>query len=162
MDETPTHAGPSDEPRWLDEEEMAAWLPLTQLIYLLPQALDRQLREESGISHTYYQMLARLSAEPDHTTTMGRLAQLTTTSPSRLSHAITGLEKRGWVERRQCDSDRRIQFVRLTATGFAELERIAPGHVAEVRRVLFDRLTREQVLQLRAIGETLLAALDED
>lgn len=152
--------GRTHEPRWLDDEEMAAWLPMTELMYRLPQALDRQLREESGISHTYYQMLARLSAEPDHTTTMGRLAHLTTTSPSRLSHAVAALEKRGWVERRQCDSDRRIQFVRLTGAGFAELERIAPGHVAEVRRVLFDRLSRAQVAQLRAIGETLLEALD--
>lgn len=154
--------GGTDEPRWLDDDEMAAWLPLTRVVYLLPQALDRQLREESGISHTYYQMLARLSAEPEHTTSMGNLARLSSTSPSRLSHAVGGLEKRGWVERFPCPTDRRIQFVRLTDSGLAELERIAPGHVAEVRRVLFDRLSRDQVAQLQAIGETLLAALDED
>jgi DNA-binding MarR family transcriptional regulator len=151
--------GGPDEPRWLDDDEMAAWLPLTRVVYLLPQALDRQLREESGISHTYYQMLARLSAEPDHTTSMGNLARLSSTSPSRLSHAVSGLEKRGWVERFPCPGDRRIQYVRLTDTGLAELERIAPGHVAEVRRVLFDRLTPEQVARLREIGETLLDAL---
>lgn len=154
--------GGTDEPRWLDDDEMAAWLPLTRVVYLLPQALDRQLREESGISHTYYQMLARLSAEPDHTTSMGNLARLSSTSPSRLSHAVSGLEGRGWVERFPCPTDRRIQFVRLTDTGLAVLERIAPGHVAEVRRVLFDRLSREQVAQLQAIGETLLEALDEE
>lgn len=151
----------TEEPRWLDEAEMAAWLPLTRVVYLLPQALDRQLRVESGISHTYYQMLALLSAQPERTTSMGELARLTTTSPSRLSHAVGGLEKRGWMERFPCPGDRRIQYVRLTDTGFAELERIAPGHVAEVRRVLFDRLSREQVEQLREIGETLRDALEE-
>lgn len=155
MDET------TEEPRWLDEAEMAAWLPLTRVVYLLPQALDRQLRVESKISHTYYQMLALLSAQPDRTTSMGELARLTTTSPSRLSHAVGALEQRGWMERFPCPGDRRIQYVRLTDEGLAVLERIAPGHVAEVRRVLFDRLSREQVEQLRVIGETLRDALEE-
>src|SRR3712207_8247722 len=43
--------GRVSDPRWLDEEEMAAWLPLVQLVHLLPQALDKQLREGAGISH---------------------------------------------------------------------------------------------------------------
>ena len=37
---------------------------------------------------------------------------------------------------------------------------IAPGDVAEVRRLVFDRLAREQVEQLRRIGLTLLEGLD--
>ncbi|WP_278258076.1 hypothetical protein [Nocardioides convexus] len=56
---------------WLDEEEMAAWLPLIRIVQALPQALDKRLREEAGIPHNYYGMLATLSARPDRTLTMG-------------------------------------------------------------------------------------------
>ncbi len=44
-------------PRWLDEPEMEAWLALVDVVYRLPQALDRQLRDEAGISQLNYQML---------------------------------------------------------------------------------------------------------
>ena len=70
------------EPRWLDDQEMATWLPLIRLLYQLPQALDRQLREEMGISHTWYSMLAVLSAAPDRTLSMGELSRLSMASPS--------------------------------------------------------------------------------
>lgn len=146
--------------RWLDDVEMAAWLPLIRLIYLLPHALDQKLREDVGISLSYYSMLAMLSGRPERTMSMGELARITATSPSRLSHAVTQLEHRGWVQRRPCPTDRRIQYATLTDEGFAVLERIAPAHVAEVRRLIFDRLDRRQVEQLGEIGTRLTEGLD--
>ena len=146
------------EPRWLTAQEMAAWLPLIRFVHLLPQALDRQLREEAGISHVYYQILAMLSGAPDGRLRMSELAGLTSTSTSRLSHAVAALEERGWVERRSCDTDRRGQLAELTAGGRRELERTAPGHVDEVRRRVFDVLSDDEIVQLRALAEKLSAA----
>lgn len=148
------------DPRWLDDREMAAWMPLIKLIHLLPQALDRQLRDEVGIGHSYYSMLATLSDATERTMPMGELARYTATSPSRLSHAISVMEERGWVERRPSPSDRRIQYATLTPAGLEVLRKVAPSHVAEVRRLIFDRLTPEQVDQLRDLGATLLDGLD--
>ena len=141
---------------WLDEDEMAAWLPLIRIIHALPQSLDKLLREEVGIPHNYYGMLAPLSAQPDRRLTMGDLARLTASSPSRLSHAITALEQRGWVTRQQCGEDKRRQFVTLTDDGLAMLEAVAPSHVAHVRELVFDRLTPEQVRQLAEIGSAIV------
>lgn len=155
---TPVPAAPPT--RWLDDDEMAAWLPLVRLVQLLPQALDRQLRRESGISHAYYQVLAMLSAEPDRTLSMGELARRAATSPSRLSHAVAAMEERGWVSRRPCPTNRRIQYATLTDEGASLLERLAPGHVAEVRRLVFDRLGPDEVAQLRSLAATLVEQLD--
>jgi DNA-binding MarR family transcriptional regulator len=146
------------EPRWLTSDEMAAWLPLVRFVHLLPQALDRQLREEAGISHVYYQILAMLSAAPDGRLRMSELAGLTSTSTSRLSHAVAAREERGWVLRSSCPTDRRGQLAELTSAGRKELERTAPGHVAEVRRRVFDVLSDAEVAQLRALAEKLSAA----
>ena len=148
----------SAEPRWLTSDEMAAWLPLVRFVHLLPQALDRQLREEAGISHVYYQILAMLSGAPDGRMRMSELARVTSTSTSRLSHAVAALEERGWVVRTSCDTDRRGQLAELTADGRRELERTAPGHVHEVRRRVFDVLDDTEVAQLRLLAEKLSAA----
>ena len=145
-------------PRWLSQDEMAAWLPLVRFVHLLPQALDRQLREEAGISHVYYQILAMLSAGPEGRLRMSELARLTSTSTSRLSHAVAALEERGWVVRSACPTDRRGQLAELTPAGRRELERTAPGHVAEVRRRVFDVLDDAEIRQLRALAEKLSEA----
>lgn len=147
------------EPRWLTDAEMAAWLPLVALVTKLPQALDRQLRAEAGISHVYYQILAMLSAAPQRRLPMSTLAAATGTSLSRLSHAVGSLEAKGWVDRCVGDRDARVQVAVLTDAGQHLLEEIAPDHVAEVRRRVFDRLTPAEVDTLRRIATKLVDGL---
>ena len=147
---------------WLDETEMRAWLGLVQTLHLLPLALDRQLQSEAGIPHAYYMVLAILSDSPDRSLRMSRLAAQTATSMSRLSHSVARLEERGWVERRACAQDGRGAWAVLTDAGLAALAEAAPGHVGEVRRRVFDRLSREQVEALADIATSLADGLRED
>lgn len=143
------------EPRWLDDTEMRAWRGLVSTLQLLPLALDRQLQADAGIPHAYYTLLAMLSEAPDRTLRMSRLAALSATSASRLSHSVARLEERGWVRRCACPSDARGQLAVLTDEGQRALAAAAPGHVEEVRRRVFDLLTREQVEALADIAATL-------
>ena len=140
---------------------MAAWRPLVRLLSLLPNALDTQLREEAGISHVYYQVLALLSEAELGALRMSELARITGTSLSRLSHAVASLEARGWVQRRPCPQDKRGQLASLTEDGRQVLASAAPGHVAEVRRRIFDHLTPDQVGQLAAITGALVRGLGQ-
>ncbi|MET0233643.1 MAG: MarR family transcriptional regulator [Kibdelosporangium sp.] len=149
-----------DPPRWLTERELDAWLRLTRVLFLLPSALDSQLRNDVGMPHAYYQILAILSAEPDRSMRMAELARVTGTTPSRLSHAVSTLEQRGWVERRACPTDKRGQVAYLTDAGMTSLETAAPGHVEEVRRLVFDQLSTDEVDQLRTITGKLLTGLE--
>ena len=93
---------------------------------------------------------------------MTQLAEASTSSKSRLSHAVARLEERGWVRRTDCPTDRRGQIAQLTDEGFAALAAAAPGHVDQVRRSLIDRLTPEQVEQLREISAAIVAGADPD
>ena len=95
------------EPRWLDQTEMDAWLPLARLMIRLPAALDAQLRRDAGITHFEYAVLARLSEAPEHTLRMSTLAEFANGSLSRLSHVVKRLEAQGWVFRRTCAEDGR-------------------------------------------------------
>ena len=144
---------------WLTTDEQLAWRAYLEATTLLFDALDRQLQRDSGIPHGYYEILVRLSETDGHTMRMSELADATRSSRSRLSHAVARLEDRGWVERRDCDTDRRGQLAVLTDVGFAALAEAAPGHVRAVRAHVIDHLNPQQVAQLREIGEAIVAGL---
>lgn len=148
-------------PRWLDDEEQEAWRAFLEATQLLFDQLDRELQRDAGIPHAYYEILVALSESSQRAMRMSDLAALTRSSRSRLSHAVARLEELGWVVREMCPTDRRGQVARLTDPGFSALAAAAPVHVEGVRAHLFDRLTPEQVDQLRAIGEAVLRPLAE-
>jgi DNA-binding MarR family transcriptional regulator len=148
-----------DETRWLEPDELEAWLSYVAATTLLEGELDRQLQRDAGIPHAYYQILAMLSEVPDRRLRMSELAAITQSSQSRLSHAVARLERKGWIRRKPCPEDRRSTYAQLTEEGFAALAAAAPGHVCTVRKHLFDRLTPEQVQQLRDITRAVLSGL---
>jgi DNA-binding MarR family transcriptional regulator len=150
------------EPRWLDEQERAAWLRVAAVVELLPGVLDSQLRRDSGLTHFEYFVLAMLSEAPEHTLRMTGLAQRTSATLARLSHVVRRLEDRGLVVRFPCPQDGRATNARLTEDGWAAVVAAAPGHVENVRHHVIDPLTREQLAQLRDIGDAMLARLDPD
>jgi DNA-binding MarR family transcriptional regulator len=140
--------------RWLSDTEQQTWRSLLDMNRLLLGATDRQLQQDSGIPVAYYAILAVLSETPDRQMRMSALAEAVEGSQSRLSHAVSRLEDRGWVERRRCPSDGRGWFAVLTDEGAEVLRKAAPGHVAYVREILFDVLSPEQQESLREIATT--------
>ncbi len=146
----------NEEPRWLDDDERAAWIGLMAVLLRVPAALDRQLRTDSGMSHFDYQVMVILSGAPDRTLRMSELANGTEGSLPRLSQVVSRLEKAGWITRSPDPEDGRSTLATLTDLGFDNLAAAAPGHVEEVRRAVFDPLTRSQVLQLARITDRIL------
>jgi len=146
------------ETRWLSAEEQQTWRTFLGACNAFFSTVDGQLQRDSGMPHAYYEILVRLSETPGHALRMSQLAEATSASKSRASHAVARLEERGWVRRSDCPTDRRGQVAELTEAGFEALSVAARGHVEQVRRSLFDALTPEQVTQLRAISEAMIAA----
>ncbi|ORM36422.1 MarR family transcriptional regulator [Williamsia sp. 1135] len=140
------------EPNWLDDEEMDAWIQVAILLSRLPHALDAQLLRDAQLTHFEYEVLASLSEAPDRTLRMSTLAELANGSLSRLSHVVTRLEKREWVQRRPCPEDGRYTNASLTGAGWDKVVETAPGYAANVRELVVDRLSRAQLRQLAAIG----------
>jgi DNA-binding MarR family transcriptional regulator len=150
------------EPRWLCDEETRTWLALVSLLVRLPTALDAQLQRDAGISHFEYQVIAGLSMSPERTRRMSDLARFVDGSLSRLSQVVSRLEQRGWVRRTPDPADGRYTLAVLTDAGWDKVVATAPGHVEEVRRLVFDPLTRAQHRQLREIGRRVVRAIDPD
>ncbi|MFJ6542074.1 MarR family winged helix-turn-helix transcriptional regulator [Streptomyces sp. NPDC091385] len=137
--------------RWLTPEEQRAWRAYLAASRLLDDAMDRQLQQDAGMPHLFYSVLAILSEAPDRRLRMTDLAEELKITRSRLTYAVTRLERDGLVRREDCRWDRRSSLAVLTDEGMSLLERTAPGHVGTVRATLFDRLSPEQVRQLEEI-----------
>ena len=148
--------------QWLDADEQRAWRSFLAMTALLPGALDQQLQADADMGHSSYIVLAMLSEAPDRSLRMSDLAARANSSPSRLSHTVSRLEERGWVRRERSPDDGRGNVARLTDAGWDVVVETAPGHVAAVRRLVFDALTCEQVRQLEDIAGAVLSTLDPD
>ena len=140
------------ETRWLSDDEQRVWREFNAATRMLSAHLEGQLQHDSGMPHTYYEVLVVLSEAPGRRLRMSELADARQASRSRLSHAVARLEANGWVQREACPTDKRGAWAVLTDAGFAALEEAAPGHVEAVRESLFDPLTPEQVTALGEIS----------
>jgi DNA-binding MarR family transcriptional regulator len=146
------------EVRWLSKEHQRVWRNYLAATRMLETEIERQLQRDSRMPATYYEIMVSLSEAPDRTLRMSELAERNRFSRSRLSHAVARMEAEGWIERRECPSDKRGAFAVLTEAGFAVLADAAPGHVEQVRSLLFDNLTDEQINQLGEICATIRKA----
>jgi DNA-binding MarR family transcriptional regulator len=125
----------------------------------LLSALDGQLRRDAGLSLFGYMAMAGLSVAPERTLPMSELAVLANGSLSRLSHAVSSLERRGWVRRSPFRDNARITLATLTDAGYQKVLATAPGHVDTVRRLVLDSLTPDQLNTLGAASEQILGSL---
>ncbi|APA94110.1 MarR family winged helix-turn-helix transcriptional regulator [Nocardia seriolae] len=137
-------------PRWLNDEERAAWLAFLNAAGPLERRIDRQLERDSGLSHLQYEILVRLDDAPGGELRMTELAALLLNSKSKLTYQIDQLERAGLVDRRGCATDLRAVYARLTAAGRERLEQAAPGHVETVREFFVDAFTPDQLAAVTA------------
>jgi DNA-binding MarR family transcriptional regulator len=148
---------PSTDVPWLSADQLEDWKSLVALLMTLPPALDTQLRRDSGLNAFEYHVLVALSTAPGRRLPMSDLAALALGSLSRLSHAVSRLERSGWVVRGSCAEGGRRVEAQLTDAGLAKLEDAAPGHVREARRLVVDQLSPHQ---LHALGEAARVIVD--
>src|SRR4051812_6532823 len=88
----PNVSDPTEVP-WLAGDERHAWIALTAVLMTLPPAIDAQLKRDAGINFFEYSILSSLSQAPGRTVRMSELAHLAAGSLSRLSHAVSRLER---------------------------------------------------------------------
>jgi DNA-binding MarR family transcriptional regulator len=150
------------EPPWLDETELDMWRTWFSVLVRLPGALDAQLQRDAGMNLFEYMTLAALSGAPHHRLRMSLLAAISQGSLPRLSQAVGRLEKRGLARREPDPEDGRFTLAILTSEGLATVERVAPDHVTEVRRLVVDPLTRVQVEQLYDVCAQIMRTIDPD
>jgi DNA-binding MarR family transcriptional regulator len=146
--------------QWLTADEQRAWRAYLRAGSLLTARLNRLLQADCGLSLPEYEVLVQLSEAPRGKLRPFQLGLALDWEQSRLSHMLSRMSRRGFVVRQDCAGDRRGSEVVLTAAGQAAIESAAPGHVAAVRRLVFDQMDSEQAVTFGQVFETILAGLE--
>ena len=106
---------------WLSEPQQRAWRAYINGSTLLFERLDRDLREQFDVSLPEYEILVRLSEQPDRCMRMAVLASSVSHSRSRVTHTVARMEGKGLVERRACATDVSGVIAILTPQGWDRL-----------------------------------------
>lgn len=129
----------------LDPEVVMATSAVRGVGTELVAALEASLAPH-GLSEGRLRMLGNLflEAEPQ---TPSRLAELAGVTRGTITGLIDCLERGGLVARRPDESDRRAVRVELLPAGRELMERVLPGHLARLSR-LMGGLTRDEQREL--------------
>jgi DNA-binding MarR family transcriptional regulator len=139
--------------RWLTDAEQASWRAWIEASNTLNNQLSADLQRQHDLTLADYEILVQLSENPERRLRMSELAEATLASRSRLTHQVDRLVKRGWIERQECELDRRGSFAALTEEGWQAIVAAAPDHVESVRAYLVDALGPEEFAALGAACE---------
>jgi DNA-binding MarR family transcriptional regulator len=140
----------------LDPQQLGAYFALMEAVSLLQHQVEQHLRAEGGLSYVQFQLLARL-AQVQGQLTMTQLADGVVYSRSGLTYQAGLLEKAGLITRAPSLDDERATLVAITENGRALFDRVLPGHVQVVRRLLLDPLTDDD---LRHLGDIMTRVRD--
>lgn len=105
--------------------------------------VGRDIAQATGLSGPEFGVLSRLAAIGKGEMRQQALARVMEWDKSRLSHQLTRMQERGFIERRR--TEEKTVLVALTKLGKEKLDAARPVHAASVRRNLLSRLTKEQV-----------------
>ncbi len=142
------------EPRWLDDTQQEAWRGLRSVMFRAFPEMERTLKAHDLLAVQYH-VFAVLSDAPDQTLRLTELADAANMSQSRLTHRLRVLIERGEIEISDDPHDRRAKNATLTTAGRKRLEHLAPIHIEDVQRLIFDPLTPKQTKALADAMTTL-------
>jgi len=112
------------------------------------RALSAELQAEFGLTINDYEALLRLSCAEDGRMRRVDLANELLLTASGVTRMLDGLEREGLVAKRTCDSDGRVSYAVLTEDGREKLEQAACSHVAQIRALLEERYSCDELATL--------------
>ncbi|NDB27680.1 MAG: MarR family transcriptional regulator [Actinobacteria bacterium] len=130
--------------KWLTDAEMRAWRGFIERSADLINIITKDL-EPFGLDGGDYQLLAMLSEAPGRKMKMCDLAETLGLSRSGLTRRMEGVLKAKYVSRVGDQNDRRAAFAQITEKGLSLIKKVAPHHVASVRRHMIDLLSPSEI-----------------
>jgi DNA-binding MarR family transcriptional regulator len=141
----------SDPGPGLNADQLGAYFALMEVSSLLQYAVDEHLRSAGDLSYVQFQILARLADAPEGRARMTDLADGIVYSRSGLTYQVGLLAKRGLIVRSPSPEDERSVIVSVTDAGRRVVAQVLPGHVDDVRRLLFEPMADGDLAALSAI-----------
>jgi MarR family 2-MHQ and catechol resistance regulon transcriptional repressor len=131
------------------------WVVLAKAYKAIADHVDADVKRH-GLTPAEFGILEALYAKGPML--LGEVQQKILVSSGGITFLVDRLEKRGLVERRPCETDRRARYAALTPEGEALLAAIFPEHATAIRDALAGLTAAEQGQATRLLKKLGLAA----
>ena len=118
-----------------DDALVSTFGRLLEATHGLERTLGRDLETSRHLPLTWFEVLLRLSRSPGGELTMGELSEQLALTSGGVTRLVDRISAAGYVERRPCATDRRVQFTAITPAGRAALTPALRTHTAALRDV---------------------------
>ncbi len=122
----------------------------------LHRLFGRSIRDQGGLSMVWYEALIRLARSPEGHLSINELGHAMDLTSGGATRLVDRLEEEGLVARAACPTDRRVQWIGLTATGRATLNAATSIHLDDIEEHFSSRLTPTEADTLRRLLRKLL------
>ncbi|MDQ3307376.1 MAG: MarR family winged helix-turn-helix transcriptional regulator [Actinomycetota bacterium] len=126
-----------------------AWGALLQVHAALVPTLESQVRAQTGLPLTWYDVLLELAGAPDGKLRMTVLAERVVLSRTRVSRLVDELSEVGLVCREENPHDRRSAYAVLTDTGRSRFRNAAPIYLAAIESSFAAGLSNEDLQDIK-------------
>jgi DNA-binding MarR family transcriptional regulator len=131
------------------EAELRLWLRLFTCTTLMEGEIRRRLRDTFNVTLPRFDMMAQLDRAPAGMT-LGELSRRMMVSNGNVTGLAERLVAQGLLERRPSPTDRRAQFVNLTAEGRRTFRAMARTHENWIAEMFAD-LSADEIEKLMAL-----------
>ena len=132
----------------VDDERITAFGMLLEAHARLVRLLGRSLQQECQVPSAWFEVLLRLARSPDRKLTMGTLAEQLALTTGGVTRLVDRMEAAGYVARKACPTDRRVQHLTVTPAGLAKLDEAARVHVRNLDEHFIGRLSQGELATL--------------
>ncbi len=125
-----------------------AWVRLLATHAAITHELNAALRARHGLTVSEYEVLLFLSWAPEGRLRRSDLAVRVLLTQGGITRLLKGLEAQGFVTSVVSETDRRVNYARLTPKGQRKLQRAARDHTADIERLFTAHFSSSQLQTL--------------
>jgi DNA-binding MarR family transcriptional regulator len=133
-------------------QQLEAWVTFLRSHAAITRELSVQLQREHGLTLNDYEVLLHLSHAEGRRLRRVDLSERVLLTASGITRLLEGLESSGFVCKDTCESDARVSYAKLTASGLEKLRDAAVTHLRGIDELFMARYSD---VELATLGELL-------
>ena len=139
-----------------------AWLNFVRAHSAVMRQFNAELQATHGLTLRDFDVLAQLARTPERALKRIELSERVLLTPSGITRLLNGLERAGYVEKRECAEDARVTYAALTDEGERKFREASRTHRASIRALLTERFEQGELETLASLLARLPMRPDAD
>jgi DNA-binding MarR family transcriptional regulator len=129
-------------------QQLESWVAFLRSHAAITRELSAQLQREHGLTLSDYEVLLHLSHAENQSLRRVDLAERVLLTASGITRLLEGLEASGYVCKRNCASDARVTYAKLTDAGALKLRQAAKTHLRGIDELFLGRYSGSELATL--------------